>query len=163
MYDGLRDYQKVIVEKIRQAFRDGHKRVLLYAPCAGGKTEMAISFLDATKNNNRKSAMVLDRNVLVNQTSKRLDKYQIEHGVIQSGHYRYRPSEHIQVCSAQTLEQRGSFPGVSLLVIDECHTQRKKTTEFVKNNPHIHTIGLSGSPFTKGLGATINKLAHSDG
>jgi hypothetical protein len=51
-------------------------------------------------------AMVLDRIVLVNQTSTRLGNYGINHGVMQADHWRYRPYEKIQVCSAQTLESR---------------------------------------------------------
>jgi len=63
--------------------------------------------MKAVKEKGNKAAMILDRIVLCNQTSKRLEKYGIDHGVLQSGHWRYRPYENIQVCSAQTLEKRG--------------------------------------------------------
>jgi superfamily II DNA or RNA helicase len=71
---------------------------------------------------------------------------------MQAGHWRYRPYENIQVCSAQTLERRGSFPGLNLLIVDECHQTREQTIEFIKNNPDVRVIGLTASPFTKGLG-----------
>jgi superfamily II DNA or RNA helicase len=96
--------------------------------------------------------MVLDRIVLVDQTSLRLTKYGIEHGVLQSGHWRHRPHEKIQICSAQTLERRKSFPEIELMIIDECHITRRGTVKFIKENPHIKVIGLTASPFTKGLG-----------
>ena len=95
--------------------------------------------------------MILDRIVLCDQTSARLDKYGIDHGVIQAGHWRFRPYEHIQVCSAATLEKRGGFPGLDLLVVDECHQIRKETAAFIANNPAVRVIGLTATPFTKGL------------
>ena len=123
-----------------------------------GKTEIAIAMLEAAKKKGSKAAMILDRIVLCDQTSRRLDKYSVDHGVMQAGHWRYKPYEPIQVCSAQTLEKRGDFPGLDLLVVDECHAQRKQTIEVIKNNPHIKVVGLSASPFTKGLSGTYTNV-----
>jgi len=94
----------------------------------------------------------MDRIVLVDQTSLRLGKYGIDHGVMQSGHWRWRPHERIQICSAQTLEARGDFPDIDLLIIDEAHVSRAGTRKFIKNNPQVKVIGLTATPFTKGLG-----------
>ena len=102
--------------------------------------------------------MLLDRIILCDQTSQRLSSYHIDHGVMQSGHWRYRPYENIQVCSAQTLEKRGSFPGLNLLIVDECHQTRAQTIEFIKNNPDIKVIGLTATPFTKGLGKVYENV-----
>lgn len=154
----LRDYQDAALDMLREAFKDGHKAILLYLATGGGKTEIAIAMLEACRVKGTRAAMLLDRIVLCDQTSQRLDKYKIDHGVLQSGHWRYRPSELIQVCSAQTIEKRGSFPGLSLLIIDEAHQTRTQTIEFIQNNPHIKVIGLSASPFTKGLGAIYSKV-----
>lgn len=148
----LREHQLEVVEKLRQGFKDGHRCQLLYAPTGFGKTEVAMSIMKAVSEKFNRTAMVLDRIVLVEQTSLRLGKYGIEHGVMQSGHWRHRPMERIQICSAQTLEKRQSFPDIDLLIIDECHVQRKKTVEFIQNNPKIKVIGLTATPFTKGLG-----------
>lgn len=154
----LRDYQEVAIQKLRDGFAQGHKSQLLYLGTGAGKTEVAIAMLEAAKKKGSKAAMILDRIVLCDQTSRRLDKYSVDHGVMQSGHWRYRPYENIQVCSAQTLEKRGGFPGLDLLVVDECHAQRKQTIEFIKNNPHIKVVGLSASPFTKGLAGTYSNV-----
>lgn len=154
----LRDYQDAALDMLREAFKDGHNAIMLYLATGGGKTEIAIAMLEACRVKGTRAAMLLDRIVLCDQTSQRLDKYKIDHGVLQSGHWRYRPSELIQVCSAQTIEKRGSFPGLSLLIIDEAHQTRAQTIEFIKNNPHIKVIGLSASPFTKGLGAIYSKV-----
>jgi superfamily II DNA or RNA helicase len=105
--------------------------------------------------------MLLDRIILCDQTSQRLEKYHIDHGVMQSGHWRYRPHEKIQVCSAQTLERKGEFPGLNLLIVDEAHQTRQQTMEFIKNNPEIRVIGLTATPFTKGLGKTYTNVVST--
>jgi superfamily II DNA or RNA helicase len=147
----LRSYQQDTLEALRRGFLSGHKTQILYAPTGAGKTEMAIALLEATKNKGNRAAMILDRIVLCDQTSTRLDGYDIDHGVLQSGHWRNRPYEKIQICSAQTLEKRGSFPGLNLLIVDECHQTREQTVEFIKANPDIRVVGLTATPFTKGL------------
>jgi DNA repair protein RadD len=154
----LRDYQLSALDMLREGFKDGHRSQLLYLATGGGKTECAIALLEACRKKGTRAAMLLDRIVLCDQTSQRLDKYSIDHGVLQSGHWRYRPSELIQVCSAQTIEKRGSFPGLSLLIVDECHQSRTQTVEFIKNNPNIKVVGLTATPFTKGLGSTYSNV-----
>ena len=157
----LRDYQEAILDKLRQAFIEGHKAVVLVAPTGAGKTEMAMALLGATADKGNRAAMILDRIVLCNQTSARLDSYGMDHGVMQAGHWRFRPAERIQVCSAQTLEKRGSMPGMKLLVVDECHNTRRQTIEFIKNNPGIMVVGLTATPFTKGLGKTYSAVVSA--
>lgn len=148
----LRPHQSEVVEKLREGFKAGHRCQLLYAPTGFGKTEVAMAIMKAVAEKFKKCAMVLDRIVLVDQTSRRLDKYGIPHGVMQAGHWRDKPEEHIQVCSAQTLELRKTFPEIDLLIIDECHVTRRGVVKFIKENPHIRVIGLTATPFTKGLG-----------
>ena len=115
----LRIHQEEVVQKLREGFANGHRCQLLYAPTGFGKTEVAMAIMKAVADKYKKCAMVMDRIVLVDQTSRRLTKYGIEHGVMQAGHWRHRPYEHIQVCSAQTLEKRQAFPDIDLLIVDE--------------------------------------------
>jgi len=157
----LRQYQLDTLEALRKGFASGARSQILYAPTGAGKTEMAIALLEATKEKGNKAAMVLDRIILCDQTSQRLEKYGIDHGVLQAGHWRYRPYEKIQICSAQTLEKRGSFPDLNLLIVDEAHTTRSKTMEFIKNNPHIKVIGLTATPFTKGMGNSYENVVST--
>ena len=148
----LRPHQQEVVDKLALGFTNGHRCQLLYAPTGFGKTEVAMAIMKAASSAYKKTAMVLDRIVLVNQTSTRLARYQINHGVMQGDHWRYRPMERIQICSAQTLEKRGNFPKPDLLIIDECHVQRKQVIDYVRDNPDMQVIGLTATPFTKGLG-----------
>lgn len=148
----LREHQVQVVDSLREGFKRGHRSQLLYAPTGFGKTEVAIHLMKATSDNLKKTSMVLDRIVLVDQTSIRLSKYGIDHGVFQADHWKFDRYNRIQVCSAQTLERRSDFPEVDLLIVDECHISRKQTSAFIKNNPHIKVIGLTATPFTEGLG-----------
>lgn len=100
----LREHQMQVIEALRDGFRKGHRTQLLYAPTGFGKTEVAIYLMKATREKFKRAAMVLDRLVLVDQTSLRLSKYKLPHGVYQSGHFMYDIRERLQVCSAQTLE-----------------------------------------------------------
>jgi DNA repair protein RadD len=148
----LRPHQQDVVDKLAQGFADGHRCQLLYAPTGFGKTEVAMAIMKTASSSYKKTAMILDRIVLVNQTSTRLARYQINHGVMQGDHWRYRPMERIQICSAQTLEKRDNFPKPDLMIIDECHVQRKQVIDYIKSNPQMQVIGLTATPFTKGLG-----------
>lgn len=153
----LRPSQDKAIDLCRQSIANGNKRVLLYGPTGFGKTEIAISLLRQSAEKNKRSAIIMDRVVLCQQTSVRLDKYGVDHGVIQAGSWRWRPQERIQVCSAQTLEKLDSIPLFDLLIIDEAHCQRQGTVAYIKNN-NVPTIGLSASPFTKGLGSVYQDI-----
>ena len=145
----LRLHQIEVIEALNEGFKT-HQRQILCAVTGFGKTECAMAIMQEAAKEGKKVAMVLDRIVLVEQTSIRLSKYQIPHGVMQSGHWRYRPYEPIQICSIQTLARR-KFPDIDLLIIDEAHVAYKSTIDFMKENPHIKVIGLTATPFTKGL------------
>ena len=157
----LRPHQISILNKLRAGFANGHRAQILYAPCGAGKTEIAVSMMDGSQRKGRRNAMVVDLKLLCAQTSARLAKYNIDHGVMQSGHWRNRPYERIQICSAQTLEKRGSFPGLKLMIVDEAHQTRKQTMEFIKNNPDVFVVGLTATPFTKGLKKTYSRVVSS--
>uniref|UniRef100_UPI0026238FF7 DEAD/DEAH box helicase family protein n=1 Tax=Ferrovum sp. TaxID=2609467 RepID=UPI0026238FF7 len=110
----LRPYQQRAIAELRQKFATGHRKLMLYAPTGAGKTQTSADMLKKAYEKGTRAAFVVDRIVLVDQTSRVLDRYGIPHGVIQAGHWRYRPNELIQICSAQTIEARGFFPDTAL-------------------------------------------------
>ena len=149
----LRPHQQEVVDKLSEGFKD-HRCQILYAPTGFGKTEVAMAIMQEVTRNYKKTAIVLDRIVLVEQTSLRLGKYHIDHGVIQRDHWRYRPDLPIQVCSAQTLEKRAIVPDIDLLIIDECHVMFKLYDKWM-NQPEwksVPFIGLTATPWQKGMG-----------
>lgn len=147
----LRTYQVESVERLRQGIRDGHRSQMLCSPTGSGKTIIAAFLMAEANKKFSRVGFVVDRVNLVDQASAVLSDYGLEHGVIQGGHWRFRPYERIQVCSAQTLEKRGFFPGLNLLIVDEAHCVRKQTASLIKSRDDVRVLGLSATPFTKGL------------
>jgi superfamily II DNA or RNA helicase len=146
----LRDYQARAFDLARDAVRQGHKRILIVAPTGGGKTVLASALMEMVKEKGNRAAFVVDRLSLIQQTSDTFDRYGLDHGVIQGGHVRFRPSMPLQLCSVQTLARR-RWPETQVDVFDEahvlhaCHKARLQQDESV-------VIGLTATPFTKGLG-----------
>ena len=157
----LRDYQKESVEELRNGIRAGHKAQVLSAPTGSGKTVIASYLMQEASNKMSHATFLCDRVALVDQTSKMLDAYEIPHGVLQADHWRRRPWERIQVASIQTLARRGiKQENTKLLIWDECHTLFESAVKIVKENPEIITIGLSATPFTKGMGKIFTNIVN---
>jgi DNA repair protein RadD len=159
---GLRPYQIEAVLRVREAYENGARNVLLCAPTAAGKTRIAACVLHLARSKGKNSHFVVDRENLVKQTSETFDEFRIDHGVIKQKHWRYRPYERVQVCSIQTIERRSNWPdepAPNFIVIDECHTARKSIIDRLARRD-VRGLGLSATPFTKGLGKTYDALVN---
>ena len=143
----LRPYQSESVQQLRDGFRSGHRSQLLVAPTGAGKTAIATHLMMQARERQTRTAFLVDRVNLVDQTSATLDRYGVPHGVVQAGHWRRTLYEPIQVCSAQTLEKRGFFPDLSLLIVDEAHCMRQQTIEMIRNRQSLRVLGLTATPF----------------
>ena len=153
----LYPFQVESVEALRANIRAGVKNQILSAPTGSGKTVLASYLLDECYAKGRKRAVfVCDRIPLVDQTSAMLDAYKIPHGVIQADHWRYRPWERIQVASAQTLARR-QWPESDLIIIDEAHGLQATVLKRIAARNCV-TIGLTATPFTKGLGQHYERV-----
>ena len=153
-----RDYQFRSMESVRQGIRDGHLRQILCIPTGGGKTICSAYLIAEAVAKGSKAAFVCDRVALVNQTSKAFTKFGITHGVAQSKNT-FGRSLPVQICSAQTIEARGFWPDLDLIIVDECHSQRKAVLEFVTaiGKP---VIGLTATPFSAGLAQTYSRVVN---
>lgn len=155
----LRPRQVAARDAIAAAFRAGYKRVMVAAPCGFGKTELATAILHATFDNGKRGAFIADRISLINQTSARFDKYDLPHGVAQGDHWRWRPSEQIQICSIQTLQRR-RWPETNLNVVDEAHVLTATMREKLEKKD-CFSIGLSATPVTPGLGKYFDVVINA--
>lgn len=158
LLDGLHDYQKAAVEQVRQYIRAGKKNILLCAPTGSGKTRMSAYMVALTSSNNKRSAFVVDRISLIDQTSATFDELGISHGVVQSNHWRYWPSHNAQICSVQTIARR-NWPDSNLIVVDECHTVSEVVRKRIAPRDTV-TLGLTATPFTRGLGKLYDALVN---
>ncbi|WP_250533501.1 DEAD/DEAH box helicase family protein [Caballeronia sp. AZ10_KS36] len=156
----LRPYQLASIEGLRVGARDGHRAQVLMAPTGAGKTVIGAHLSQEVDRKGRRAAFIVDRINLVDQTSALFDRYGIAHGVVQGGHWRNRAYERIQICSAQTIEKRGFFPQLDLLIVDECHATRKATAQLIQNRPDLRVIGLSATPFSKGMAELYTNLVN---
>jgi superfamily II DNA or RNA helicase len=148
----LRDYQATAIEGLRDGIRAGRRRQILCAGTGAGKTVCASHLLREADRKGSYALFLVDRVALVNQTSAVLDEYGIRHGVLQGDHERYAPRENVQVASIQTLARRQLPRRPDLLVWDECHSLYKSTLEYIAEHPQAVVVGLTATPFTKGIG-----------
>jgi len=147
----LYPHQEAIIANIREAFRRGHKRVGVMSPTGSGKTELAMSMIDGAARKGKRCAFICDRVTLIEQTSRRFFAAGISHGVIQAQHENYHPWMQVQVCSIQTLAKR-KVTDFDFVVVDEFHTQYKAHLELFKDLENVPFVGLSATPWSRGLG-----------
>lgn len=139
---------------------DGDRLFLLGDFTVTHNTVLAAYLIQKCYKKTKRCAFVVDRNVLVDQTSEVFATYGIPHGIIQADHPLYRPYERVQIISAQTMERRkGIMDDFDLIIVDECHTVRKATTEILMQR-NCPAIGLTATPFSKGLGRIYDNLVN---
>ena len=155
-----RYYQSESLDALAQGIREKHVRQILSAPTGSGKTYCGMILAEAAMKKGSRTAFICDRTALIEQTSEAFDAHGIEHGIIQANHWRWRPGLPVQICSAQTLARRGVPDGLKLIIVDEAHTCYKSTTDFLLANPDIITVGLTATPFSKGLGNIYTRVVN---
>ena len=152
----LRPYQAEAWDALRAGLLAGYHRQILCSPTGSGKTVIAAAMIEHSLALGHPVTFVVDRVALVTQTSQAFTMFGISHGVVQAGNS-FGKGEPIQVCSAQSIEARGYWPTSSLVFVDECHTQRQKVVNYLKqwDGP---AIGLTATPFSLGLGLTWERV-----
>ena len=147
----LRPYQVSAIAQIEHSLTE-HRRVMLYSPTGSGKTEVAIELIRRARARNERCLFVVNRIGLVDQAARRLLDADIDTGVVQGENTRasYLP---VLCCSIQTLARRG-VPKAQTIIIDEAHgtAGTKAYHELLKGCNGARVIGLSATPFVRGLG-----------
>jgi superfamily II DNA or RNA helicase len=142
------------------SFGQGKKRPMLYAPVAFGKTVVAAHIVTSALNKGKKVMFVAPYTALINQTARSFMAQGIpKPGVMQADHPWTNPGKRLQIASVQTLSRR-AIPDVDLIIVDEAHLQYEVICKLMKDT-NVPVIGLSGSPFSKGLGKYYDNLIHT--
>jgi len=154
----LRPFQAAAIQSLRVGLKESYLRQMLYSPTGSGKTVMATGLVKGARLKGKRVAFLVNRVQLVEQTSATFRRYGISHGVIQGENTR-REYEHVLVCSIQTVAKRG-LPDVDFIVIDEAHAVAgsKDYRGIIETFAGKPVIGLSASPFSKGLGKHYDSL-----
>jgi superfamily II DNA or RNA helicase len=154
----LRPYQLKVVELVRSLIRAGFKNILIVAPTGSGKTKIATYIVSEVEKKGGKAVFVVDRLSLIDQTSMTFYEEGVDHGIIQGDNQNYAPHLPVQIASQQTLTRR-KWPEAKVAIIDEAHS-RCKTVDDRLAGREIIGLGLTATPFTKGLGKLYDAVVN---
>lgn len=156
----LRPYQEKSVCDLREGYRRIRSQVL-NAPTGSGKTVVACEILKLCVAKGKKSLFLAHRRELINQSSDKLTRFGVPHGIIMAGN-RYDLDAPVQVASIQTLWHRSMIrdklplPECDLIILDECHRSLAPTyLKLIEAYPNAFVLGLTATPCRgdgKGLG-----------
>lgn len=156
----LRDYQEDFVHKVRAAFREQMRAVLLVAATGAGKTVVFSYIAKSAAGKGSRVLILAHRDTLIKQASRKLTENGVQHGIIMAG-FTPNPRRLVQVASVQTLVRRlekMKAAGVEfdLIVVDEAHLSAAASyMKVFETWPKARVLGVTGSPIRldgKGLG-----------
>ena len=155
----LYPHQVSLIDKINSAIDGGCSRMVAQAPTGFGKTVVASTLARLAVDAGQRVIFTVPAISLIDQTVEKFfaeGLYDV--GVIQADHPLTNYSRSIQIASVQTLMRR-KFPPADLVLIDEVHRWYEAYEGwFAGPWKHIPVIGLSATPWTRGLGRHFKKL-----
>ncbi len=158
----LHPYQEEALQNIRLTIKSGVRRMVVQAPTGAGKTKIAAAIVDGGLRKGSKMAFCVPAISLVDQTVESFYAEGIRGiGVIQANHEMTDWSQPVQVCSIQTILARKAYPEANTVIFDECHRlfdAHKAWLEHPDWKNIVPMIGLSATPWSKGLGKYFDSL-----
>lgn len=149
----LRPYQKDYLRALSQAWKDGHRSVLITAPCGSGKTVLFAMFAKGAQDNGKTVWFLVHRRELLDQTIATFRKFDIPLKTIHIG------------MVGQYANHLDKYPKPDLIVFDEAHFSAAKTWEkIISAYPDSYLIGLTATPARldgKPLGAIYKYMIES--
>jgi superfamily II DNA or RNA helicase len=156
----LRPRQAEAIRQVRDAIKEGHRRIVLQAPTGFGKTLVSAHIIGAALAKDSRPLFTCPAISLVDQTLTAFEKEGIRDiGVMQASHVRTNRSAAVQIASVQTLIRRAA-PDVDFALIDECHEGYDGLDALLDSDEWKNkiVIGLSATPWAKGMGLRWTKL-----
>jgi superfamily II DNA or RNA helicase len=157
----LRTDQAEAVDNLRTALCET-RRVVLQGPTGFGKTVVAADIIGRVREKDKRALITVPALSLVDQTVEALYAQGVtEVGVIQANHEMTDWSRPVQVASVQTLARRDMAElRADVVLVDECHKWFKFFERWFAAETwrRVPFIGLSATPWLKGLGAFFDRL-----
>lgn len=156
-----RPHQVRAITLLKDAARRGRRRPILKAPTGAGKTFVAALVVRSALEKSKRVLFIVDAISLIDQTVEAFYAEGIyDIGVIQGDHPMQDWSKPVQVASVQTLRRRGMPKDIDLVIVDEAHGQDKWLVDIMASPAwaNIIFIGLSATPWSKGLGNVYDEL-----
>jgi hypothetical protein len=157
----LYDYQTDAVTEIRSQILSGRKRILLVAPTGCGKGTIATWMIHRAVARGSRILFLVNRRELVKDTSRRLDRLGVDHGIIMGNHPRRKPWLHVHIASIDTLQRRDPLPPADLIFVDECHFAISPIWRKVLDRYSCPVIGMTATPVRadgRGLGEFFDAM-----
>ena len=159
----LHDHQQKALLLARDSIRRGLKRPIIAAPTSFGKTILAGEMLLNCQKAGKKGWFFCDRKQLIEQSIDKFRQMGINFGVRQASHDLQDPTAPIQIASIQTIQAmvnkyNRALPEFDLAIVDECHIQHEIIKKVMATYNNIPIIGLTATPYSKGLGQMYNNL-----
>jgi len=158
----LRPPQTRTLNSLAKAILAGKRKIVVQAPTGFGKTVVGARIVAGHRAKGGRPIFVCPAVSLIDQTVTRLTQYGIplsDIGVIQADHPMTDYAKPVQVASIQTLSRRNTNRiDASLVLVDECHKVFKAQLRWMDQWNNVPFIGLSATPWTKGLGKHWEEL-----
>lgn len=157
----LRPYQAEAIEAIRDSLRQGVRRLVVQAATGAGKTKIAAAIVERAREKRNRIAFVVPAIALIDQTVESFYSEGIrEIGVIQAQHEMTDWSQPVQVASIQTIRARKAYPEAQTVIFDECHQLHEAHKTWLQHPDwkNVPMLGLSATPWTKGLGKYFESM-----
>lgn len=142
----LRDYQLDLYRKTQDAFRAGHKRPLVVAPCGAGKSYL---FAEMIRSTDGEVLVLTHRQELKDQHEELLKNLAVTNA---------------RVAMILTEANRlGQYPTPTLIIADEAHLSRSNSWMKVIRHYDTWTVGLTATPIRldgKPLGDIFDTLVE---
>jgi superfamily II DNA or RNA helicase len=156
----LRPHQIRLLDQIDMAIVSGCNRIVVQAPTGFGKTIMAAHRLRRIQDAGKRAIFIVPALSLIDQSVEKLYAEGVKDvGVIQANHILTNYARPIQIASVQTLQRR-EVPDADEIIIDEVHRWYRFYPKLLADPRFANTpiIGLTATPWTKGLGRYFHKL-----
>ena len=155
----LREDQQETFEQLRREIYST-KRVIVQGPTGYGKTIFCGGIIESARRKKKRALFTVPAVDLIDQTVEKFYNHGIRDvGVIQADHEMTDWSQPVQIASVATLMKR-NVPPCDVILIDEVHKWFTFYEKLLCDPARVKTpiIGLSATPWTKGLGEYFDKL-----